>query len=95
MRPGRIARWATWCAALLVLCVTFSVLHIAASHSAAQRDCSTCKALSAPALAHTAGLLSLPVPPSSIIAAVLDDRPRSAILLCLRPLRAPPSSAAI
>ncbi len=95
MGARRLEAWAPWCAAFLILIVTFSVLHLSTPHSPAKRDCSTCKVLSAPALADLAGILSLPVPLSSATVAILADQPVSAILLCLKPLRAPPAPATI
>ena len=91
MGRWRLAAWAPWCAVFLVLVTTLSVLHVTAPHNPAQRDCSTCKALSAPALARPAGTLPVPVPRSSAIATVHSDRPLLAIIRYLRPLRAPPA----
>ena len=95
MRLDLRAGWPRWCAAILLALLAVSMLHAAVPHNAAQRDCYACKALSAPSLTHPAGILPLPVPPSSVLAAGTTDQPLSAILLRLRPLRGPPAPAPI
>ncbi len=91
---GRVLRagWTPWCAAIVLALLALSMLHAAAPHSTAQRDCSTCKALSSPGVAQVSESLGLPVAESSEITALPPAGPLSPSARYLRPLRAPPES---
>jgi len=92
MRPVLRAGWILWCAAILLALLTVSMLHAAAPHSAAQRDCSTCKALSSPGVAQISGGFGRPVVEQSEIAALAPADPLSPSTRYHKPLRAPPES---
>jgi hypothetical protein len=84
-----------WCAAILVALLAFSMLHAAAPHHSAQRDCATCKALTSPGVAQISAGLSRPSATLSRIDALPEAGPLSATASYLRPLRAPPDSPVI
>ncbi len=92
MRPVLRAGWTPWCAAILLALLAVSMLHAAAPHGAAQRDCSTCKALSSPGVTQVSGGLGRPVAEPSEIAALPPAGPLSPSTRYHRPLRAPPES---
>ncbi len=91
MRPFLRAGWTRWCAAIVLALLAVSMLHAAAPHSAAQRDCATCKALSSPGVAQVPGDIGRPAGEPSQIAAFSSAFAFSASARYLRPLRAPPS----
>src|SRR3989442_6458287 len=70
MRPSRRAGWIPWCAVGVLALLAVSILHAAAPHSAAQRDCSTCNALNSPRVAHSPERPRRPASGPSEIAAV-------------------------
>ena len=92
MRPVLRAGWILWCAAILLAILAVSMLHAAAPHSAAQRDCSTCKALSSPGVAQVSEGFGRPVAEQSEIAALPPTHPLSPSTRYHKPLRAPPES---
>ena len=92
MRPSRRAGWIPWCAVVVLALLAVSILHAAAPHSAAQRDCSTCKALNSPGVAHSPEGPGRPAWEPSEIAALPPPAPLGTATRYLRPLRAPPGS---
>lgn len=93
MRPDLQAGWPRWCAAILLALLAISMLHAAVPHNAAQRDCSTCKALDAPGMALACAGPGRPADGPSGIATLPPAGPLCAAIRCLKPLRAPPGSA--
>ena len=93
MRPVLRAGWILGCAAILLALLALSMLHAAAPHSAAQRDCSTCKALSSPGVAQVSEGCDRPAAEQSEIAALPPTDPLSPSTRYHQPLRAPPESA--
>ena len=90
MRPSFRAGWIPWCAAVLLALLAASMLHAATPHTAAQRDCPACKALSSPGVVHdTVGPGRPEAEPSGFTALPLSG-PLSTFTPYLRPLRAPP-----
>jgi len=95
MRRVLRADWARWCAAILVALLALSLLHAAAHHGATQRDCSTCKALNSPGVAHTFRGLARPLADSTEIALLPPADPLSPSARYHKPLRAPPISSVL
>src|SRR5881409_3346205 len=93
MRPSSRAVWIPWCAVVVLALLALSMLHAAAPHSAAQRDCSTCKALSSPGVAQVSEGCGRPAAEQSEIAALPPTDPLSPSTRYHQPLRAPPESA--
>ena len=92
MRPLARAGWTRWCAAIILTILAVSMLHAATPHRAAQRDCSTCKALSSPGVALATGGVGPPTGEPSEIALLPPSGPLHPSAPYLRPLRAPPGS---
>jgi hypothetical protein len=95
IRPARRPRWTAWCAVLVLAVLAMSLLHAASPHLTAQRHCATCLALSSPALAHAAGVLALPDPPSQPLASESVRHPLCKNVRLHRPLRAPPGTSIV
>ena len=93
MRLDLRAGWFPWCAAILLALLAISMLHAAVPHSAAQRDCATCKALNAPGVEQACGGPGRPAGGPAGFAALKPAGPLCAAVRCLKPLRAPPGSA--
>jgi hypothetical protein len=92
MRRLLRAGWIPWCAAVLLALLATSMLHAATPHDGAQRDCSACKALNAPGVAHDSGGHGRPAEEPSEITTLPPSGPLSTSARYLRPLRAPPES---
>jgi hypothetical protein len=92
MRPSLRAGWIPWCAAVLLALLAVSMLHVATPHAGAQRDCSACKALSSPGVAHDAGRPGLPTAEPAGFAQLPPPAPLRNSARLLKPLRAPPGS---
>jgi len=92
MRPMLRAGWIPWCAAVLLVLLAASMLHAATPHGGAQRDCSACKALNSPGVAHDPGRPGLPASESTEFTAPPPPAPLSTSARLLKPLRAPPGS---
>ncbi len=90
MRPCLRARYLPWCAVIVLALLAASLLHAAAPHDPVQRDCSTCKALSAPGIAEIVSCAVRPFAEPSAITPLPSSRPTSDTTRYLRPLRAPP-----
>ncbi len=90
MRRLLRAGWTQWCAAIILALLAILMLHVAVPHSAAQRDCGTCKALSSPGVAQVSGDIGRPAGEPSHVAAFSPAFPFSTSARYLRPLRAPP-----
>ena len=92
MRPSLRAGWLPWCAVFLLAVLAASVLHAATTHGGAQRDCSACKALNSPGVAHETLRSGRPAERPSTFTAIPEPGPHGASTRLLRPLRAPPGS---
>ncbi|HKB08088.1 MAG TPA: hypothetical protein VKF61_07425 [Candidatus Polarisedimenticolia bacterium] len=95
MRPSLRAGWIPWCAAVLLALLAVSMLHAAAPHGGAQRDCQACKALSSPGVAHDPGRPGLPAPEPAGFTQLPPPTPLSNSSSLLKPLRAPPESSVL
>src|SRR2546428_5376264 len=95
MRRSWRADWIPWCAVVVLALLAVSMLHAAAPHNAAQRDCSTCKALNSPGVAHSTEGPGRPAWEPSEIAVVPPPAPLGAAARYLSPLRAPPGSPVV
>jgi len=92
MRRVLRAGWIPWCAAVLLALLATSMLHAATPHGGAQRDCSACKALNSPGVAHDTGGHGRPAAEPSEVTTLPVPGPLSTSARYLRPLRAPPGS---
>jgi hypothetical protein len=86
------AAWIPWCAVVVLALLAASMLHAATPHTAAQRDCPACKALSSPGVAHDTVGPGRPESEPSEFTALPPSGPLSTSTRYLRPLRAPPES---
>ena len=94
MRPWLRAGWIPWCAAVLLALLAVSMLHAAVPHGGAQRDCSTCKALSSPGVTHETGEAGRPAGTPAGLVLLPPPEPLGTAARYLKPLRAPPQSPA-
>jgi hypothetical protein len=92
MKLSNRAGLTRWCAAILLALLALSMLHTAAPHHAAQRDCATCKALTSPGVAQVPGTIGRPAEVPTRIATLPPDSPLCASARYYSPLRAPPRS---
>jgi len=90
MKASTRAGLTRWCAAIVLALLALSMLHAAAPHHAAQRDCATCKALTSPGVAQQAGGIGRPAVVATRIATLPPAFPTCASARSLSPLRAPP-----
>jgi len=91
MQSSSWAGLTRWCAAILLALLALSMLHAAAPHHAAQRDCATCKALTTPGVAQVPGGFGRPAEVHIRTTVLPADSPLCASARFLSPLRAPPS----
>jgi len=92
MRPSLRAGWIPWCAVVVLALLAASMLHAATPHTAAQRDCPACKALSSPGVTHETVGPGRPELKLSEFTTLPPSGPVRTSTRYLRPLRAPPES---
>ena len=92
MRSSSRIGWFRSCALILLVILAVSILHAAVPHGAGQRECATCKALSAPGTAVASKDPGQPVDGRPGIATLSPGGPLWAATRSLKPLRAPPSA---